>query len=133
MNSMSEEYQWVSEFPKDGEEEHPECEHIGGMGGWVDGESLDAMVTSSNPAYECARSFYDAVIERYPAPELPHGGFYKQDGYDGVPVLPCGGTPALSMRAWGDWMAMIINERDDTDEYSYVDFAWYVRGKEEYA
>lgn len=72
---------------------------------------------------ECSRYFRAALDERYPAPAIPHGGFYKQDGPDGVLIMPCGGLTSSGLRGWGHAIARYLNGRDGAS-WHYTDFAW---------
>lgn len=96
-------------------------ESIGGMGGWVKGHKwpdyIDAIKDEFKPYYEAVR---ESVIEH----DIRRGGFWHQQGGDGVPLFSDNTVACFSMRAWGDLMAAIWNTEEDVD-FSYIHFAWY--------
>jgi len=59
---------------------------------------------------------------------LMRGGFWHQDGGEGVPVFTDGAVGTFSCRAWGDLMACVWNQEDAEamrlPRWTYCDFAW---------
>lgn len=119
-----------------------DCPHLPSMGGWfgfkneetgpaVSGKEvshrwadyIDGWDSESRACAEAARA---ALLERWPE-GFPPGGFWHQGqtgDTDTVPLGACGGKITMSMRAWGDFVAAVMSERDDKD-HTYVEFAWY--------
>jgi hypothetical protein len=58
---------------------------------------------------------------------IRRGGFWHQcqsGNDDGVPVFSDNTVANFSMRAWGDLLAAVWSQEEDTD-YNYCQFAWY--------
>ncbi len=94
---------------------------IGGLGGffsrgmrWVD--YLSEWDEAAHPYAEALRA---AVLAR----QLHYTGRQHQQSEDGVPVFSDGTIGRFSARAWGDLMAAVWAEHNDTD-HSYAEYYW---------
>jgi hypothetical protein len=57
------------------------------------------------------------------------GGFkYQEEWVHQIDAL-CPLINGFSLRAWGDFMAALMNTKVNKREYSYTNFAWYAKGE----
>ena len=110
--------QWI---PYDKSKDYKEAP-CGGMGGWFNftesgqrwADYLEIWEPASVPYIEAIRA---SILKD----KRKITGEYHQYGPDGVPVFEDNTVATFSYRAWGDLMAAIWSEAEDTD-YSYMDF-----------
>jgi hypothetical protein len=70
-----------------------------------------------------ARPYYEAIRKEIVANKIRWTGQEHQGGNEGCPVFSDGTVCAVSLRAWGDLMAVIWSTEEDKD-YCYMDFYW---------
>lgn len=104
----------------------PECEHIGGLGGWFGEQHTwsDYVKAIPQESVKCAESVRDLIAERWGV--RPMGGFFHQGtdhNTDGVPIAACGGKAMFSFRAWGDICAAAVAYQDH-QPHDYTEYAW---------
>lgn len=94
-------------------------ESIGGLGGFFkDGMRWkDYADGFTEKGQEYAEALRTAIVER----GLKYNGSQHQNDPEGVPVFSDGTIATFSFRAWGDLMAAVWSEHEDTD-YCYMDF-----------
>ena len=93
-------------------------ESIGGLGGWVDGETWRVYLDCIKDEH---KEYYEALREAIVARKLRYTGYEHQNATDGVPLFSDNTIGSFSFRAWGDLMAAIYNTEEDAN-YSYIDF-----------
>ena len=57
------------------------------------------------------------------------GGFKYQECWEHQIDALCPTVMGFSLRAWGDFMAALMNTKINKQKYSYVNFAWYAEGE----
>ena len=94
--------------------------NVGDLGGYVDGTGWDTYI---DEWHEDIRPYYEAIRAEVLRIRIWKDGHWHQE--EGCPVFEDGTVAAMSMRAWGDMMASIYNERFGT-KFWYGDFAWRI-------
>lgn len=92
---------------------------LGGIGGWVEGESFDEYLLDVAPHM---RGHAEALRQAILARGLKYTGHDHQNRDDGVPLFSDDTVSQFSFRAWGDIMAAVWNTAEDTRRYGYMDF-----------
>ena len=99
-------------------------DHIGGMGGFFNfSESGQRWRDYLEGLSEVGKPYAEALRQEILAKKLRFSGGHHQADPEGTPVFEDGSVACFSMRAWGDLMAAVWSEEENTD-YSYCDFAW---------
>ena len=106
--------EWVNEESLD---KDAECS-VGGLGGWVDGETWDEYIACFTDG---ARPYLEAIREAVVRDGLRVTGEDHQHR-DYTPVFSDGTYGGFSYRAWGDMMAAIWNTEEPGAGHSYMTF-----------